>query len=48
MSMFVVQVLYVRCGVKLSLDGCGMLKCRRCGLIVDGDIVGAWDIRLRG
>ena len=40
MLMFVVQVLYVRCGAKLSLSRCGMLKCKRCGLIVDGDIVG--------
>jgi len=38
--MFVVQVLYVRCEAKLCLNECGMLKCKRCGLIVDGDIVG--------
>ena len=25
-----------------------MLKCKRCGLIVDGDIVGALDVGLRG
>ena len=36
------------CGAKLSLNGRRMLKCKGCGLIVDRDVIGAWNIRLRG
>jgi len=36
------------CGAKLSLNGHRMLKCKRCGLIADRDVIGAWNIRLRG
>ena len=36
------------CGVKLSLNGRRMLKCKGCGLIADRDVIGAWNIRLRG
>jgi|Deesub1362B_J571_1020462.scaffolds.fasta_scaffold08958_2 putative transposase len=36
------------CGAKLSPNGHRILKCKRCGLIADRDIIGAWNIRLRG
>ena len=35
------------CGRKLSLNGQRLLKCE-CGLIADRDVVGSWNIRLRG
>jgi len=37
------------CGAKLSPNGqYRILKCKRCGLITDRDVIGAWNIRLRG
>jgi len=37
------------CGTKLSPNGqYRTMKCKRCGLIADRDIIGAWNIRLRG
>jgi len=36
------------CGAKLSPNGHTMLKCKRCGLIADRNIIGTWNIRLRG
>lgn len=35
------------CGAKLSLNGHRMLKCKKCSLIADRDVIGAWNIRLR-
>ena len=52
-----IEVIYVNphktsslcpiCGRKLSPNGQRLLKCE-CGLIADRDIVGSWNIRLRG
>ena len=37
------------CGAKLSPNGqYRTMKCKGCGLIADRDIIGAWNIRLRG
>ena len=37
------------CGAKLSPNGqYRVLKCKKCGLIADRDVIGAWNIRLRG
>jgi len=37
------------CGAKLSPNGqYRIMKCKRCGLEADRDIIGAWNIRLRG
>ena len=37
------------CGAKLSPNGqYRTMKCKRCGLKADRDIIGAWNIRLRG
>ena len=37
------------CGTKLSPNGqYRTMKCKRCGLIADRDIIGAWNVRLRG
>jgi putative transposase len=35
------------CGGKLSPNGQRLLKCK-CGLIADRDVIGSWNIRLRG
>ena len=52
-----IEVIYVNphktsslcpiCGKKLSPNGQRLLKCK-CGLIADRDVVGSWNIRLRG
>ena len=50
-----IEVIYVNphktsspiCGRKLSPNGQRLLKCE-CGLIADRDVVGSWNIRLRG
>ena len=36
------------CGGKLSLNGHRTLKCKKCGLIADRDVIGSWNIRLGG
>jgi len=37
------------CGTKLSPNGqYRTMKCKRCGLKADRDVIGAWNIRLRG
>ncbi len=36
------------CGAKLSPNGHRTLKCKKCRLIADRDIIGTWNIRLRG
>jgi len=37
------------CGAKLSPNGqYRTMKCKRCGLEADRDVIGAWNIRLRG
>ncbi len=36
------------CGGKLSPNGHRVLKCSKCGFEADRDVVGSWNIRLRG
>jgi len=36
------------CGGKLSPNGHRIMKCKKCGLIADRDVIGAYNIRLRG
>jgi len=36
------------CGEKLSLNGHRIMKCKKCGLGADRDVIGACNIRLRG
>jgi len=35
------------CGVKLSPNGHRVLRCRKCGLETDRDVIGSWNIRLK-
>ncbi|MHA1607077.1 MAG: zinc ribbon domain-containing protein [Candidatus Freyarchaeota archaeon] len=41
------SILCPICGRKLSPNGHRLLKCE-CGLIADGDVIGSWNIMLRG
>ena len=36
------------CGSKLSPNGHRVLKCSKCGFEADRDVIGSWNIRLRG
>ena len=35
------------CGAKLSLNGYRELKCPRCGLVANRDVIGAWNLAQR-